>query len=384
MVGQVIAFGLTTFRLNGNYMWSRRPALVLALLIALVMTLTSCAGVSRPSPPTSAEATPAQLSHSGTPPTPPMGTSYGFTLSLSMDQNSTDNLDGFKQDIDGLVKHGQKWVRVGIASWTVAGIWDGNDQLTWNEENLKIYDQAISYARQQGLLVYLVTADGQNSGQSKDVYRKNMEEYWSVLAKRYASNATVWQLYNEVDAAHFSKQGALKGLSPDYLSELESMLAIGRKAIKSASPSTLVTTNASGWPVSDSMQQRWTQFFDAIAPTLDVIAVDVYPADSTEAVESLTARIKAMQKRYKKPVIVAEVGLQTCESEGCWTEADQGTYVSAAIKSLTAAKPMAIFAYEWRDTSGSVGGKDTFGIMTADRSPKSGFAELLKTMGDDS
>lgn len=362
-------------------MSSRRLPLVLALLATLVVTLSSCAGMSRLSPTTRAGAPPTQSVHTGTPPTPPPGTSYGFTLSLSMDQNSKDNLDGFKRDIDGLVKHGQKWVRVGIASWTVAGIWNSNDQLTWNEENLEIYDQAISYARQQGLLVYLVTADGQNSGQSQDAYQKNMKQYWSVLAQRFASSATVWQLYNEVDAAHFSTQGVLKGLSPGYLSNLKSMLTIGRKAIKSASPSTLVTTNASGWPVSDSMQQRWTQFFDAVAPTLDVIAVDVYPADSTEAVKSLAARVTAMHKRYKKPVIVAEVGLQTCENGSCWTEADQGTFVSAAIKSLSAAKPMAILVYEWRDSGESVDGEDTFGILTADRSQKSGFAALLRTMG---
>lgn len=360
-------------------MSSRRFVFVLALLTSLVMTLASCAGTSRPTPTTSADAASSRVTRTGTPSTPPSGTSYGFTLSLSPDADSTESLAEFKKDVDGLVSNGQEWVRVGIVSWVVAGVWGSDHELVWNQTNLQMYDDAIDYARSQGLLVYLITADGQSTGASDAQYKSTMKEYWKVVARRYAAQVTVWQIYNEVDSSTYDSMAGIKNLTSDYLTELRAMLTIGRQAIKAASPHTLVTTNTSGWPVNDDMEARWETYFDAIAPVLDLIALDVYPADNQDQIAGITSRITKMKKRYKKPVIIAEVGLQTCD--GCWTEPEQGEYVTATVKALAAAKPMAILVYRWRDAAGDSAGADTFGVRHSDGTPKSGFQQILSVMG---
>ncbi|GAB3252890.1 hypothetical protein GCM10027562_13690 [Arthrobacter pigmenti] len=303
-------------------------------------------------------------------------TEYGFTVSFLPVDDSTNKLAGFKRDVDALVRNDQEWIRFGITGWEVVADWGDAKSMEWNEDALRGYEEAIDYARSKGLSVYLVTADGHMGlDASSAEYRAMMDEYWSVLADRFADDAAVWQLYNEVDAGHYSRSTGFNGrLSEGYLSGLETMLGIGRDAIKSANPDTLVTTNTMGWPMSNDTEQRWVRFFDAIESTLDVIAIDVYPVHYTGEIAKLDARVERMKERYDKPVIVAELGLQTCQE--CWSEEDQGTYVAAAVQSLAQADPMAVIVYEFRDEKGDTG----FGVLRSDWSGKSGFDSIIASM----
>lgn len=303
-------------------------------------------------------------------------TEYGFTVSFLPVDNSTNKLAGFKRDVDSLVENGQEWIRFGITGWEVVDHWGNAKTMEWNEQALAGYEDAIAYARSKGLSIYLVTADGHMGlDASSAEYRAMMGQYWSVLAERFADDVAVWQLYNEVDAGHYSKSTVFKGrLSGEYLSGLETMLDIGRDAVKSENPDTMITTNTMGWPMENATEKRWVRFFDAVESTLDVIAIDVYPTHYTGEIAKLDARVERMKKRYDKPVIIAEVGLQTCPE--CWSEEDQGNYVSAAIESLAQADPMAVIVYEFRDEKGDTG----FGVLRSDWSGKSGFDTIIASM----
>jgi hypothetical protein len=303
-------------------------------------------------------------------------TGYGFTVSFHPGPDAVNNLSTFKRDVDLLVENGQEWVRFGIIGWEVVETWGDHRSMEWNEPTLKRYDQAIAYARNKGLSINLVTADGHMGLDASNArYRAMMGEYWSTLAQRYAPDVKIWQIYNEVDAGHYSQRTVFDGeLSDSYLAGLKSMLQIGRKAIKDPSPATLITTNTMGWPMNDTTEERWVKFFDAVGPTLDVIALDVYPAHYTKQIAKLSDRVEHMKSRYDKPVIIAEVGLQTCKE--CWSEEDQGKFVAAAIHDLAKADPMAIIAYELRDPPKSTG----FGLLHADRTEKEGFNQIIIAM----
>lgn len=306
----------------------------------------------------------------------PGQTEYGFTVSFLPVEESTNKLNGFKRDVDTLVRNDQEWIRFGITGWEVVEDWGNAETMEWNEDALRGYEEAIDYARSKGLSIYLVTADGHMGlDASSAQYRTMMDQYWSVLADRFADDVAVWQIYNEVDAGHYSKSTGFKGrLSGEYLSGLETMLDIGRDAIKGANPDTLITTNTMGWPMSNDTESRWVRFFDAVESSLDVIALDVYPVHYKEEIAKLDARVDRMKERYDKPVIIAEVGLQTCQE--CWSEEDQGTFVSAAIRSLAQADPMAVIVYEFRDEKGDTG----FGVLRPDWSGKSGFDQIIASM----
>lgn len=303
-------------------------------------------------------------------------TGYGFTVSFHPGADAVNDLATFKRDVDLLVENGQEWVRFGIIGWEVVETWGDRQSMEWNEPALKRYDEAIAYARGKGLSINLVTADGHMGLDASDAqYRAMMGEYWSTLAERYARDVKIWQIYNEVDAGHYSRTIAFDGeLSGNYLAGLKSMLQIGRKAIKDVHSETLITTNTMGWPMNEATEKRWEKFFDAVGPTLDVIALDVYPAHYTKQIAKLSDRVENMKSRYGKPVIIAEVGLQTCKE--CWSEEDQGKFVAAAIRDLATADPLAIIAYELRDPPKSIG----FGVLHANRVEKEGFDKIINAM----
>lgn len=346
----------------------------LFLVLGLTLSVAAYAGGFGPSD---------EIGHGGDPqnkstsdarvsPTSLNKTAFGFTLEFGSFSDPKKSLKAFKSTVDSLVVNNQKWIRVGISSWDVSNRENSEGKLQWKKSILNLYDAGISYARSQGLSVYLITADGKRFQSSQSDYVTDMRTYWHGLARRFGHDVSVWQIYNEADGASYSTEKPLRTLSAQYLSGLARMLQVGSRAIKSVNPHTLITTNASGWPVDDGMENKWEQFFDVVGPAVDVIGLDVYPAANVKEIEELPDRVQRIKKRYDKPVIIAEVGLQTCG--GCWSEAEQGKYVSLAIDSLRRAKPVAIIVYKWRDTDGA------FGVTRPDGSPKGGFHQIIKAM----
>jgi Glycosyl hydrolase catalytic core len=135
-----------------------------------------------------------------------------------------------------------------------------------------------------------------------------------------------------------------------------------------------VTTNLTGWPLNDEREQEWYLVLDAIGDSLDVISIDLYPADNETEIGRLPERMERVRQRYGRPIFVAEIGLQT--TPGSWTEPDQQRYLTAAIEQLRAVELWGICLYELRDNQSPAG----FGITRADSTKKLGFHDVIHAL----
>jgi hypothetical protein len=304
---------------------------------------------------------------------PSFSPGFGFMVSFSATGHGP-GLDDFRQDIDTLVAHGQTWVRMGIIGWEVMGVRGGTRTIQWSESALRQYDAAVDYAYSKGLLIYLVLADAANDPAiTFSDYKAIIKDYWDTVAERYAKKVAVWQVYNESDFTHFRLvTQPVTRLTDSYLQDLASVLKIARDSVKAVNPRVLVTTNSTGWPMSDATQARWERYFDGIEANLDVISLDTYPADNLAEIQKLPMRIADAKRRYGKPVIVAEVGLQVA---GAWTAEDQSQFVPAAIEAAKEAVPLAIIVYQLRDE-----GDNSFGLILENRTLRPAFPASIRAM----
>ena len=284
------------------------------------------------------------------------------------------DLDDFKKDIDLLAANGQEWVRLGIVGWDIMEVSGPGRKILWDEPALKEYDAAIDYVKSKGLSILLITADAENNPDTTfDEYKVTLRQFWDTLAQRFADKVDVWQVYSESDTAHFRLVSEpVEDITPEYLFDLGSMLAIARTSIKTVNPRVLLTTTSTGWPMSDERQDRWHEYFDGISQYLDVISLDVYPADSMDEIEMLPNRINDTKLRYGKPVIIAEIGLQVA---GEWTSEDQRLFLPAAIAAAKEATPLAIIVFQLRDD-----GTNAFGLIRENRAPRPSFRAAIEVM----
>jgi hypothetical protein len=308
-------------------------------------------------------------------------TEFGFNAGLRGSHSSSD-VERFRANVDDLVANGQTWVRIGIASWVVStgGSVDG---ITWSDQGLAAYDQALSYARSKGLHVFLVTSGAPDWAQNFAFsdYVKVSRDYWTFLAQRYRDDVDVWQVFNEADGSDFRQFKPLhvNGLSSSYLHQLKALIGTAGAVIHRANPHVKVTTNASGYPMNDAQQADWFRYFDVLAPVLDMVTVDVYPGTDSGEIDKLGARIATLRARYNKPVSIGEIGISTCR--GCSSETDQRTYMPRVIASLKKGAPAVILYYALRDSAGD-GGRESssFGIVYDDGTPKPAYDAIMRAM----
>lgn len=303
-------------------------------------------------------------------------TGYGFLVPLPGGRPG-QSMETFKRDVDGLVAARQTWLRTGLPNWLLAPSGSGS-RVNFDEHQVRLLNEALGYAKSRGLKVYVYAGSPDWMQElSYPQYKTATTLYWSGLAAR-TSNIDVWQLFNEADTSHYK---TYEGLVPSkaYLAEMRDIIGAGRTAIRAERPQALITTNLSGWPMDDNTEREWNRVLDTIAPSLDVIALDIYTGDNLTEATNLTGRVDRIEARYRKAVIIAEFGLQT---QG-WTEPDQALYMPAMIRSLKKARPMAIIAYEYRDTSAGESFQG-FGIVRYDRSSKAAASTVFSLMADQS
>lgn len=285
----------------------------------------------------------------------------------------SEDLRGFERDLRAVREGGGGWVRFAVRAYDVVEEWDRGGAIAFDERALATVDRALDLARDAGLRVHLVTADSVPEdvlGPSGRTYLATMTEYWQVLAERLGERVEVWQVFNEADGMHFRTGQSLGNAPPTaYLKELASVMTRARRTIRAAAPRAEVTTTAGGYPVDDAMEQRWARFFGAVGPRLDVVAVDLYPQTDQARIDSLPERLGRLHRRVGRPVVVAELGLQTCA--GCFSEAEQGVALSSALAALREAPARSVMLYELRDSD-----QDRFGVLHEDWSPKSGAKEI--------
>ena len=129
----------------------------------------------------------------------------------------------------------------------------------------------------------------------------------------FGDQTAIWQAFNEADHAHYQRfTKATRNAT--YLGELAALLGLARETLgRDGVP---VTTNLTGWPMSNETEQEWYLVLDAISDSLDVIGIDLYPADSEQEIAVLAQRMNRVRQRYGKPIFVAEIGLQTTPDSG--------------------------------------------------------------------
>ncbi|HEX8488283.1 MAG TPA: glycosyl hydrolase [Propionibacteriaceae bacterium] len=275
----------------------------------------------------------------------------------------------WKSDVDTLAENKQNLLRTGIYAWKVAP-----EENRWDAAAASFYRDQIAYAQAAGLDINLVVPGAPDWAQSYTFgkYADACTWFWKNMRETFGDQVALWQPFNEADHAHYQRFTAANR-SPAYLGQLAQLLALAKTTLgKDGVP---VTTNLTGWPLNDEREQEWYQVLDAIGEPLDVISLDLYPADNEKEIARLTERVERVKRKYGKPVFVAELGLQTTSDS--WTEPEQQRYVSAAIAQLRTSELWGICLYELRDTESQPG----FGIKRADGTPKQGFADVMRALG---
>jgi hypothetical protein len=315
---------------------------------------------------------------------------FGLTTHVhpySPGENHT--LEQFKINIDLLVANKQQWVRVDLISYDIAPIGSGST-INWNEQNLQLYDEAIQYARDKQMQIFLVTNVPQFAREyPQSDYLALTTTYYTYLAKRYKGDVAIWQLFNEPNVHHYRDHHHDPALLDNeaYVANMSEALKTASKAVKSVDKTAKTTTSVSHWigaETGDIFITNASKLYDAIQEDIDVLALNLFPDRDTAEMKRLSNYIEYFQKRYKKPVIVGEIGVSTKEQTG-FTEAEQAAYMSLAIQTLKTAKvhPSAILFYELMDETNmreDLNHEKYYGLLKEDGSKKTSFDFIMTAM----
>lgn len=293
----------------------------------------------------------------------PKPVGVGFTVVARVDRP-----DAYTRDLAELRATGARWLRVGIQASDLGG-WFG-ERWYWNEPTITFFTQCIAQARTVGLRISLTLAAMANSdGWTFDQYLMVNRLYWARCAQLAAAAGGVdlVQVYNEHDTRDFRSQQPLPGPpSSPYLQDLAVALANARTELRAVLPDVQTTTSVGGAVLDDATARGWTQFFDAVAPSVDVIGLNCYPGDSVERIDQLPSRLATFRDRYRKPVVVTEIGVPTEEGGRVSTETAQRVLPSM-LRRAVEGEPLAVLVYQLRNTGDDPRDPEqNFGILTAD------------------
>jgi len=313
-------------------------------------------------------------------------TEFGFNTHLYANAEP-DNLDvnRFKKTVDELVANNQSWIRFNIPRWEGSSLLNG--KLLWNEEELKIFDEAIDYTYNKGLQTFLVVSPPSvEANFSKDGYTKITHDYFTTLAMRYKDKINIWQINNEIDLhspADYSENTFEKRDQEFILSHVRA----ASDAIRAIDPNATITVNVSGWPMNDKTQENWEKFIEPLLPYINVVSLDLYPDGNTEEIKKLPIRVEEIRRKFKLPIYISETGICTV---GCdLNNLTQKDIITQTIHELLKARPNAIIIYEYTDElkhedfpkrpiSDQVQG--SFGVTRMDGSKNPGFEEIIRAM----
>ncbi len=288
-------------------------------------------------------------------------------------------LSDFTADVDDMVNHQQKWVRLNIfEDVTSQGGTTTTPQLVWNQDALTEYDNAISYAFSKGLKIYLVTntpSFAQNF--ASDVYQNITFQYHQFLASRYQRKIAVWQVFNEADVHNFKDYSTITGFDAAYLASLSFAIQAAASAIKQVDPGILIAANVAGYPIDGVLFDSWQRYFSGLINNIDVLGVDLYPG-TTDQIQKLPAAIQSLKSQFGKEIIAAETG--SCSG---FPDQYQAGIVSMTVAALQLAPVDAILLYEMRDENTGAGDcGSTFGIKRTDGTQKAAYGEVMRALSE--
>lgn len=294
---------------------------------------------------------------------------FGFNTHIHpIKINEKDNLtlDAFKSDVDSLIAAGQKWIRF---DFTPNNLF--HDDLE-EKPVISVFDEAISYAKETGLKIALVTNVPRRFTELPlPQYLEITRTFYKQLAARYtdllSQNDTV-QIFNEADTHHFRDYSDIThgGFDKQYLQDLEQVVLSATTTLKQNGFKPKITMNASLWGGDAfSIRLRTSHFFDSVANYLDVLSVDPYPnANDPNSHMTIPRDIEAISG-YGKPIIVAEIGVSSNDIKNHSQKRD------ILLKQISAIKggkiiPEAVMIYELRNEEGLMSSdrEGSFGTMS--------------------
>lgn len=301
-------------------------------------------------------------------------------------------MQDFRSQIDLMKENNLTWLRFGIVGWTVGGIWD-NDFYPFSAVDtdgherpiIEYYRDAIQYAKNQGLKIDLVLADGEGASSTDEEYRDNMTQSWQYIADHVASLTDMVQIYNEAQGYNPKTNSPVAAADQhDYWVWLGNMISVAGNIFKAENPNILVTTNTYGWPLSQAVHDEWKAYMDVVGSHLDVISMDLY-ADGDEDMQTITNWINEADARYSKPVFVQEFGRQGYKDgfSDDWSrlipqQADMNVKMIQAIRN---SKAMGATLYQLKDSGNDDSdGESNFGLLEQDGTRKFSFAPVMAAL----
>ncbi len=307
-------------------------------------------------------------------------TEYGFNTHLRGDAQSGQNLDltHFKHNVDLLKNAGQTWIRFDMREDQIIKM-SSPTVINWNEHNLQTYDEAIEYARKQGLKIFIPVGipNGITSGMTQTELEIFAHHFYGGLAGRYAGKVAVWQIANEADVHDFrSYDKIMREMPQDYLNAFAGVVQNGSDGIHQADPNALVTVNMSWWFGSGrNLESEGQRLFGAVVNSIDIITFDFYPDTSTANISKMPKIVADFSQKFGKPVIVGELGLPTAS----FSVKDQGHYMGLSVGALKGGlvTPRAVLMYELTDEANISGNEGSFGFLQTDGTPKPSWQQIL-------
>ena len=345
--------------------------------LALLLGSVSLLGLqTKPTSPAPMQVHPASSVASGTNSSP----EEGFNTHI-LGTNLT--LADFEANVNDLVNNHLTWIRLNILDSVASpGGTPQNPQITWDQTELSVYDQAVSYAFSKGLKIFLVTNTptfAQNY--ASDLYQSITTEYYSYLGSRYQGKIALWNVFNEPDTHDFKSYTPITTFDAAYLASLTSAIKTAASAIRQSNPGALITTNASGYPINASLYASWTQFFAGVKSAIDLVSIDLYPVTDTAAILSLPDVIEGLKDQIGKDVVVAEAGICSASAPG----QNQAASLSQMVTMLKVSPVEAFLLYEVQDENTSAGNcDDTYGIKQTDGTNKPSYASVMTALSSSS
>ncbi len=313
---------------------------------------------------------------------------YGFNTHVHAVLDSPEDnmtLENFKRGVDILASNNLDIVRIDIRAKEIADVGGSPNEVRFNE-NIKVYDEAIRYAKDKGLNIFLVTNVPEFASRySHSNYLNVTADFYTKLITRYneyLDEEDVIQIFNEPNKHSFRDHTEISSLlSDNYLQQLSETIETGSKSIKKVNNKVIVTTNLSHWVGrGEELTEFGPAFFDEIKG-IDAISLNLFPDDKEDEIERLPQYIKFFFERYQKPVYLAEIGLPTA----VFSPTSQGDSLSKSIDALKRGevRPAGIIIHELFDTTASwKEAENSFGIYTSDFSEKESANDVINAMLD--
>lgn len=333
------------------------------------------------------------LAYPSLPPTAGRSTPIGVTI------GSAEDTERALQDIEDVAALGGTGIRLG-AGWSELvgpGAGEPGDPLTMDPEGVANMHRILDAARARDMTICFMWINTMHDQSwAYDDWLAKTEQWWEALAREFAAKVDQVQVFNEASGYHYrfyvdveeqpktitvwdGSEVTIPGRA-EYLVDLASKISLAGEYVHRYNPAALVTTNLYGWPVGPQIEQVWMDDLDVLAEVQDIITLDAYVPwkdwpKNWKDLGRLRKRVARIRKRYRKPVVIGEIGDSVQDSDG--SESVQAWRLMETVDNLRQKGSPIEFAFlftlrDWEP------GNQGFGLMTEEGEPKEAYTALLE------